>query len=355
VNIALRIGLLVFYDNMQRTQVKFFLFVAILPLHALAVRELLVQENRKRLTTKVEVLFVRHGHACHNALSYHTEQVGPIKTGKFKHLSYADAPLTDCGLVNSQANGHELRAALGNWTPQFVGTSSMIRAMETAMAMFPGYTVVPLPFIREDAMGACNSPKDLELQKAQLPADAIDWQHMETDIQLRDDRVKAFNHKKEYSAKEAREKVKYREFRAFLGEKIVPGLLPSELGPNRVVRLAIVTHSLLLKAKLKKYFQCDVKFANNEARLVTYLYHVNSQLLVELTSDSPSKNCKDPLGRPPTRKWGKERKYACSQDYRRCVSIDAKAMGLADGRPGDQSPWIKAPANGEECCLREDL
>jgi len=338
---------------MLATKATFWLSVAILPYHAWTVRVIASEEEDRNI--KVEVLFVRHGHACHNALSYHTDNIGPIKTGKVKHAFYSDPPLTDCGLLNSEVNGHELHAALGDWNPQFVGSSSMVRAMETAIAMFPGHKVVPLPFIPEDALGAANSPKPLEEQKVLLPNDAINWHHMETDIELQDDRVEAFNHKKHYSANEAREKVKYREFRAFLGEKIVPGLLPSELGPDRVVRLAIVTHSLLLKAKLKKYFQCDVTFANNEARLVTYLYNVNSQQLVELTSDSPSKNCKDPLGRPPTRKWGKERKYACSQDYRRCVSIDAKAMGLADGKPGDQSPWIKAPANGDECCLGEDL
>jgi len=353
---------------MLATKATFWLSVAILPYHAWTVRVIASEEEDRNI--KVEVLFVRHGHACHNALSYHTDNIGPIKTGKVKHAFYSDPPLTDCGLLNSEVNGHELRAALGDWNPQFVGSSSMVRAMETAIAMFPGHKVVPLPFIPEDALGAANSPKPLEEQKVLLPNDAINWHHMETDIELQDDRVEAFNHKKHYSANEAREKVKYREFRAFLGEKIVPGLLPAVIDQHHVLRLAIVAHSHFLKAKLKKYFKCEVpghsmpchampsahwqvKFNNNEARLVTYSYNVDSHRLTELNSDIPSVNCRDPVGRKPYRSWGKEKKYACAQDYARCMSFNAKAMGVADGRPGDQSPWIKAPLNGEECCLAE--
>mmetsp|Transcript_82420 Transcript_82420/g.163521 ORF Transcript_82420/g.163521 Transcript_82420/m.163521 type:complete len:340 (-) Transcript_82420:30-1049(-) len=336
---------------------QFVLSVAVLLPHAWASRITAekTEENGKRLNIRVEVLFVRHGHACHNALHYHSKKKAGVKIGKLKHFFYADPPLTNCGLLNSFENGRELRAALGNWTPQFVGTSSMVRAIETAIAMFPGHEVVPLPFIREDALGACNTPTSLEKQKELLSIARINWQHMETDVQLEDDRVDVFNHKKKYSATDARESIKYREFRAFLGEKIVPSLLPAELVPGQVLKLAIVSHSGFLKARLKKYFKCDVYFTNNEARLVTYSYDSKSHLLSEHNSDIPSFNCKDPLGGTPGRKWGKEKKYACAQDYSRCMAVDAKAMGNAKGSAGDPSPWIQAPAEGEECCIGPEI
>lgn len=305
---------------------------------------------------RVEVLFVRHGHGCHNALKYHTATIKyVVSIGSMMHCLYPDPPLTDCGIANSRANGLELNDALNfrwNWKPQFVGSSSMIRAIETASSMFPNYEVFPLPFISENGNMPCNKPKPLTEQQAQLSNISINWKHVSKNIVLKDYRLKieeaSFStggHKTKWSKDDAREAAMYKEFRAFLGERIVPGLLNG----NSTVKVVIVSHSAFMRTRLKKYFNCETYFVNNAAMLTVYDYNVSSKQVFEHTS-SKGRHCTSPLDHPPSKLWGKEKKHACPADYARCF-VNPGAMGKKDGVAGDQSPWIRANKPGQECCV----
>ena len=53
-------------------------------------------------------------------------------------------------------------------TIDFVLSSSLARAMETAANQYPGHTVIPVPFISEHNLGADNEPADVFMQKRNL-------------------------------------------------------------------------------------------------------------------------------------------------------------------------------------------
>merc|ERR1712232_1531386 len=271
----------------------------------------------------VEVVFIRHGLACHNALNYQTAGFA-TSGGRFNHCRYPDPPLTDCGVAQSTANGVALLDALEtklSWKPQSVYSSSMIRAMETAMAMFPGHTVAPLPFINERGttfagFGQCNTPIALSDQENYMKGKPIDWQHVNHTFSLTeagiakrasDPEVGTFSETQTtWTSEDARKRPWYKGFRAFLGEQVVPGLIATagkgkkedkdekgkekdterdEDKQNDVVRIAIVSHSKFLKTKVaKKYFQCDANnryFVNNDAMLVHYDFDPETRVLTE--------------------------------------------------------------------------
>jgi bisphosphoglycerate-dependent phosphoglycerate mutase len=330
---------------------------------------------------KVDVLFVRHGLACHNALNY---QGVSYWKGKFVHCEYPDPPLTDCGIRESEDNGKALAETLQNlsWQPQKIFSSSMIRAMETASAMFPNYTpsVAPLPFISELSgveraigKGRCNDPISLADQQNHFSSAGmdIDWQYVNTSFTLTEAGIARRpsdppehmikNHKTDWSSDEARQKVKYKEFRAFLGEHVVPGLISSALG--NTVKIVIVSHSAFLREKLaEKYFKCaNSYFVNNDAMLLSYDYNQLTKLLTE--SASSIGTCLRPRPSGPRRVWydkkaskdDKERRhdYLCPADYGTCwTDRGKKLMGDADGKPGDQSFRIKLPPTSQsDCCM----
>merc|ERR1719265_2211399 len=77
-------------------------------------------------TIEVQLLLIRHGHACHNAMNHQ----GKVKL----HCKYPDPPLTDCGVFQTGCNGEMLQDQLKKkqgWKPDLVGSSAMMRAIET--------------------------------------------------------------------------------------------------------------------------------------------------------------------------------------------------------------------------------
>lgn len=334
------------------------------------------EEEDVRVVADVEVLFIRHGHACHNAMNYHEEN-----SGKWHHCEYPDPPLTDCGVQNSIANGKLLKAqlkALG-WKPQFVGSSSMVRTIETANAMFPSHHVHPLPFFKEtaNALGGlvgkakCNMPLNLTSQKQAVKtlsgSKSVEWKFLNIGpFKLHDPRIKwtIGGRRRTWSINDARETVKYSDFRAFLGEQIIPGLYNKATARKTgAVKLAIVSHSSTLKTKLKKYFKCKAPagekkfyFVNNAAKMFRYKYDVKKRQLIE--REYPQ-SCQDVSPLASLKKWGKEKKYACPQDYKRCWASRGETpmgqyMGDASGKVGDKSLYIKdrTDQSGEKCCTR---
>lgn len=340
---------------------------------------------------KVELLFIRHGHACHNLLN--GKYQGSTTFAKIIHCRYPDPPLTDCGLRSSQENGKELRRRLETawgWTPHFLGASSMLRAMETAHAMFPDTRVHSMPFISELGGGAispCNEPGDVAQQSRALNNDTlfkfglVSW---DNHLVLQDTRVKraadhffSHGHKTKWTSKEARSAVLYKEFRAFLGEQVVKKLVesPEDVGytmrhGTKVVKIAIVSHSGFLRTKIKKYFKCDgffnkVYFQNNAAMLVYYDYDPTTHMLREGTSNM-GLTCQLPLQRKDFRGdmkgmspgCGWSEKYACARDYQRCYANQGwKYMGhKVAPAAGSPSSYVRPqPPEGSKatCCLSQ--
>jgi len=180
----------------------------------------------------------------------------------------------------------------------------------------------------------------------------VDWRYVEGEtLWIR--RAKIAKHQN-WGMDAARGASNYLDFRAFLGQKVLPALI-QEKGKElrgagaKVLRLALVSHFHFLHDALKDHFGCHAGFQNNEAALVQYQYDATSEELSEVRT-SAGHACPNPLGTETiTAPW--RQKYACPQDYERCVKWDAQRMGLAEyeGSP-QQSPWIKKHPVGQQCC-----
>lgn len=282
-----------------------------------------VESDMEKETTdevQVEVLFVRHGHACHNALKHQGSTMGGLN-----HCRYLDPPLTDCGLKHSQENGVELATALTglNWTPHMVSSSALLRTMETAHAMFPSQTIYPLPFINEKGHGRlltpCNSPDSIANQTVRLTASAVnvDFKWLQSgsgdlsgSIDLNDTRLDS--NRRNWDRDDARTAVKYKEFQAYLGQYVVPELLSQnkavvESSGRKSVRIAIVSHSNFLKYIFEKYMGCPNYFQNNGARFVAYSYNKDAaDGILKIKTDGIT--CQSPIEREegvPQCAWSK--------------------------------------------------
>jgi len=111
--------------------------------------------NDKRISelenVNVRVIFIRHGFSCGNVLE------ASHKTA----ASYPDPELTSLGVDLSKANGEKLKEELAkrNIVVDFIGSSSLIRAIETAYYLFGDEkNIYPLPFVAEKYNTLDNTP-----------------------------------------------------------------------------------------------------------------------------------------------------------------------------------------------------
>jgi len=267
----------------------------------------------------------------------------------------------------------------------------LLRAMETGLLMFPEHRVAPLPLLGEftpaklRALGCifgcvfresrCNVPEQHHAQRDTLfgwpakppsaedrplqgrargpelhlcrgqNASRVDWRYVEGEaLEIR--RAK----RQRWGMAKARGASSYLDFRAFLGQRVLPALIREGRGGGaRTLRVALVSHFHFLHDALKEHFGCHAGLQNNEATLVQYWYDSTSEELSEMWTTA-GEACPNPLGTETiTAQW--RQKYACPQDYERCVKWDAQRMGLAEyiGSP-QQSPWIKKLPVGQQCC-----
>ena len=111
-----------------------------------------------------EVTFIRHGMSCGNAVSWKVsqatkdalhelaERLGDDEFDDASDLaesSVRDPPLTQLGVEDSQ----RARLAFVGRGDDFVGSSTLRRARETATHMFPGRTIAVLP-VSNDTLAA---------------------------------------------------------------------------------------------------------------------------------------------------------------------------------------------------------
>jgi len=279
----------------------------------------------------VNVTFIRHGHACHNALD--KQGSGWHWGNKYRQAKYRDAPLTNCGMRLSKANGIRLSKASPG-APDFVGTSGLLRAIETGLEMFPGANIHPLPFIAEDGSDACNTPSDNAAQQGRLnathgPTDAkrVKWQY-----------INAAPNPAEVGASD------YTSFKKLLALKVLPQLVANH--PDRELTLAIVSHSKFMRTAMKKSFGCEKKdayFDNNAAKSASYNFSFNKKggEIEAVSFGEVAKSCTSIDFSPQV--W--TQKDFCQADYDRCSIADPKSMGLSekDALGHKQSPSISHP------------
>jgi len=294
---------------------------------------------------QVKVIFIRHGHACHNALG--KQGSSNTLSNKWHESLYLDPPLTNCGVRLSEANGASLRNAIGE-TPTFVGTSGLIRAIESGLAMFPDAArVSPLPFISEEGIWSCNTPSHVSEQQEHFKntdptgAARLDWRY-----------IKAFK-KKDRGAAD------YKKFKDFLADTVLPDLVADFPGSN--LTLAIVSHSHFLTTTFEKAFGRTGKerrFENNAAKSVTYTYTFRSrrdESKIQSVTLQEDKNSYAVVGDAPVL-WPPPQKdkagYLCQKDYNRCSVVNPKKMGLTqeEAAAKSSSPFINHQQDGDECC-----
>lgn len=318
----------------------------------------------------VEILFVRQGHSCGNALHAQGEKKGMtgVVSGKVadaKTLNHAvkflDAPLTNCGKHQSQLTGKQLRDALKkqNWKWDAVLSSTLLRAMETGTYMFPGETVYPVPFLAEHGFGPSkgplNRPRNLKEQKFIFKNDPVEFQFVPNatlnfqDPRLHTIEAKATIHKgggfqaHKYSPKAARMSSTYRAFRAFAGENLLPKLLSRRQGSGPL-RLVVLGHGNFFKKTLAKYFDCQTPFINNDAMLVKLNYNIEKTKLTE------TYGCEKPLKDGPWVNW--DRPFLCPKDYQMCYAHgSSKFMGGNDEGKGSEYVNTRPDDNSDGCCI----
>jgi len=220
----------------------------------------------------VRVYYVRHGLSCGN--------IAPV----YAEFTLQDPSLSQTGLENSQRAGLNFQYYLQREgiSLDFVGSSSLMRAKQTAMKMFPAQIAAQQGVLYEIAdMGEClrlipeawqksNTPHELAVQQLKL-AEQTSWQG----VQLND----------KYGGGALRNEVDYEHFLTNTLPSIV-GDLQKKQGKKQY-HIAIVTHSLTMKYQLGcvrnpgDFF--TEKPTNNEVYFIDYKYQLHQGL--ELVSE----------------------------------------------------------------------
>jgi len=96
---------------------------------------------------KVIVVFIRHGFSCANAI----EKSGNILE-QYKRLFYVDPPLTNYALNKISP----MKKKYNSVKFDYILSSTMIRAEETALSLFPNKQILVVPYIKEINFGFDN-------------------------------------------------------------------------------------------------------------------------------------------------------------------------------------------------------
>jgi len=237
---------------------------------------------------KVRIQFIRHAFSCANMVQQFAEGGTLTRWGGTLGKAYLRDPmLSECGAVRSLSAGNMLRSTAE--APDFVLSSSMLRAMETAAYMFPGRTITPVPYISESRhtdLEQDNLPLDVDSQLSQLAkaiasnrtavgplqslVDKLDLQWM------RDDTFSAGG------TSGPRMSSSWSKFEDFMANAFLPHVYAQDYPHPGVLTIAIVSHSNFLKGipDVKKHCShlYDGKPANNQ--VLELLFDYSAKMLV---------------------------------------------------------------------------
>jgi len=187
----------------------------------------------------VRLLLVRHGLSCANIIG----KYGSNAYAKMQHKNFLDPPLSDCGRGKTEAAA----AILKSQHVDYVISSSMSRAIETAWVQFGRREVHVIPHIGEEHRGFAatavavghglglihdrdNTPMAEEEQLAMLRGYYPD---IKVDYRLRNDTADKL-HSSDWNA-----------FEEFLAKRLLPELEAKD--PKDRYTLGVGTHSLFLR------------------------------------------------------------------------------------------------------------
>mmetsp|Transcript_9766 Transcript_9766/g.20846 ORF Transcript_9766/g.20846 Transcript_9766/m.20846 type:complete len:372 (-) Transcript_9766:64-1179(-) len=182
---------------------------------------------------QVDFLLVRHALSCANVIEKHGANFFAQKS----HVLMRDPRLTNCGVAATERAAQPTKDNAGS--PDVVVSSSLMRAIETALHQFPGSQVIPVPFLSEKSVGQDNTPKDVESQVQLL-------QYMELDHRVNE----TFMKMPEFE--NGRRNPSWKKFVAFAEDYVVPGLVEQlkaagEKPGSRPLKVAVVTHSMFIR------------------------------------------------------------------------------------------------------------
>lgn len=192
----------------------------------------------------LDIYWIRHGLSCANIDKLHA-------------LKSPDPKLTEDGLKCSKKVGVEIQDITEIKEIDLVLCSSLKRAMETALAMFPGKEVYSVPYIKESGVGVDNTPSKLE--------------HLKNYFKGR------FNLILKYWTDNQPIRSDTTNIKLFFTE-IIPGLIKEHLSDKMKtgIKIAVVTHSNLMKEhgiyKSKGGCKYTDKPNNNSVFKISYKY-----------------------------------------------------------------------------------
>lgn len=200
----------------------------------------------------LEIYLIRHSLSCANLVNSYCKS--KLKQ-KMKAVKCPDPLLSDWPFF--KANGAErtklteLRKTLYDLNSDIVLSSTLIRAMETAHALFPNRRVYVVPFMKEQEVGTDNVPLSIKEQQKILYEEYkdIDW----------------IDYK--YIQNESETNRNLSNYEKFINKVIIP-LITNNISLRRV---AIVTHSHLMK---KLFQKMNIRGDKFEKILNNSVYHI---------------------------------------------------------------------------------
>mmetsp|Transcript_114684 Transcript_114684/g.180550 ORF Transcript_114684/g.180550 Transcript_114684/m.180550 type:complete len:416 (+) Transcript_114684:81-1328(+) len=289
-------------------------------------------------TQEVRLLMVRHGLSCANIIS---EYGGAWKL--IDHKNYPDPLLSDCGVSQTTAAAE----LLAGEKIDFVGSSYMLRAIETAMLQFKKTPVHVIPHVAEEAVGLKGMA--VSFAKSSGVIEDADNTPLPPDVQ-REILRKHYGNMDvvDFKWANASNPSSWTHFEEFLRTSLLPSIIPQD--HEGVFTIAIASHSLFLEASLGKsptasnnmlsrFMKTEppspretichealplkngkhTKPDNNQILQLYYDYDKGKQTL-ELNLQ-PQKKCKS-LGGTPSKPTGVPGTPAvlCEADIQRCVA-----------------------------------
>jgi len=196
---------------------------------------MVTEASKAARQVRVKVLFARQGYQCQEA----TVSFGKTPASKVNALRMKDPGLTDCGWHQAVKAGEALKQK--GVTPEKVDlvlTSSMMSAIETALAMFPGKTVMPLPFLAD------GSSAEVSEQQKILASDAVKARAQADKAPLDPAwaKVPGFGPVRSLSSFEG--------FAKFMASNFMPAL-PEDLQAKDELTFVVIAHGHVLKPLLK--------------------------------------------------------------------------------------------------------
>eukprot|EP00929_Paragymnodinium_shiwhaense_P054761 TRINITY_DN27444_c0_g1_i2.p1 TRINITY_DN27444_c0_g1~~TRINITY_DN27444_c0_g1_i2.p1 ORF type:complete len:450 (+),score=81.98 TRINITY_DN27444_c0_g1_i2:78-1427(+) len=293
------------------------------------------------LGTRVTIHWARHGQACHNVEQKYGGGMGGCWLSFVPPRGLYDPPLSNCGEYNSQQAG-EQAAEQGVFAEVgFFGSSSLLRTMQTANAMFPPKAkIVPLPYVKERGSSYCNTPGDFSRQQSKL-----------RDLSLKTNATalkKRFDMKYMLQDDLRMTREDYGEFKRFFVNTVLrenPAALKS----------AIVSHSHYI-SDFVLAGDCgmeSVKMNNNEMFTLEYIIGSDSSGRLQLVRDAETE-CK------PRNVDVDMPDYLCASDWQSCqgnTPLDEvtkklkKVKQYLEGSAGEEGNSAEKENYENKCCV----